>query len=69
MPRITVQSLRGKTLDQKRELARRITDATVEIFQVLPEIVTVKFEEHGPEDIAKAGVLTVDRETAPAPSS
>jgi 4-oxalocrotonate tautomerase len=61
VPAVTVQALAGRTLEQKRELARRITEATVEVFQVRPENVTVRILEYEPENFAKAGVLYADR--------
>jgi 4-oxalocrotonate tautomerase len=60
MPYIIVKQLRGRSVDLKRELARRITDATVEIYGVEPRLVTVRFEETDPENLATAGALAVD---------
>jgi 4-oxalocrotonate tautomerase len=61
MPYIIVKQLRGRSVDLKRKLARRITDATVEIYGVEPRLVTVRFEETDPENLATAGALAVDR--------
>jgi 4-oxalocrotonate tautomerase len=61
MPRIIIQAFKGRSLEQKRELVRRITDITVEIFEVEPETVTIRIEEGDKENFAKAGVLASDR--------
>ena len=61
MPRIIVQAISGRTLEQKRDLARRLTDAVVEAWGVEPEIVTVRIEEVAPENFARAGLLAADR--------
>jgi 4-oxalocrotonate tautomerase len=63
MPYIIVKALKGRAVDQKRELARRITDATVEVYGVQPEVVSVRFEEVEPESLAVGGVLKVDGAT------
>lgn len=64
MPRIIIQAIAGRTIEQKRMLARRVTDAVVETWGVDPEIVTVRIEEVPPENFARAGLLAADR-TAP----
>ncbi|HUT76893.1 MAG TPA: 4-oxalocrotonate tautomerase family protein [Polyangia bacterium] len=61
MPRIIVQAITGRTTQQKRELARRLTDTIVTVWGVDPEIVTIRFEEVPPENFARAGLLAVDR--------
>jgi 4-oxalocrotonate tautomerase len=66
MPRIIVQAISGRTTEQKRELARRLTEAVVDVWGVEPEIVTVRIEEVPPENFARAGVLAADRRPAPA---
>ena len=64
MPRLIVQQIEGRTVEQKRELARRLTDTVVEILGVHPETVTVFIEEVPPENFARAGVLALDRRAA-----
>lgn len=66
MPRITIQAIEGRTLEQKRELVRRITDDVVEVFGARPEGVDIMFQDVSREDTAKAGVLRVDRDAAAA---
>lgn len=61
MPRIIVQSIVGRTVDQKRELAQRLTEVVVEVYRVDPATVTIFIEEVPPEDFARGGVLALDR--------
>jgi 4-oxalocrotonate tautomerase len=63
LPRITIQAFRGRTTDQKRELARRITEATVEVFGVEPDIVTIRFDEFDKDNFSRGGVLQSERGT------
>jgi 4-oxalocrotonate tautomerase len=66
MPRIIIQAIEGRTVEQKRDLARRITDAVVDSWGVEPEIVTIRIEEVPAENFARAGVLATDRVPAAA---
>jgi 4-oxalocrotonate tautomerase len=68
MPRIIIQAISGRTVEQKRELARRITDVVVDCWDVEPEIVTIRIEEVPAENFARAGILAADRTAAPAPT-
>jgi 4-oxalocrotonate tautomerase len=65
MPRIIVQAIEGRTTDQKRDLARRLTDVVVDSWGVEPETVTVFIEEVPAENFARAGKLAVDRQPEP----
>lgn len=60
MPRVTIELLEGRTLDQKRAAAKAITAAIVEAFGVTPDRVTIKFDEHTKENTAKGGILRID---------
>ena len=61
MPMIHVTMLAGRTPDQKRKLAERITDALVEEAGAKREAVTVAFVEVSRESYATGGVLMVDK--------
>ena len=67
MPRIIVQSIEGRSVELKRELARRLTDVVIELYRVDPETVTVYIEEVPPENFARAGTLALDREPVKQP--
>ncbi len=61
MPYINVKMLEGRTREQKRELAKAITEAIVDICGAKPECTTVVIEEHAKEDWAVGGVMVADR--------
>lgn len=64
MPRIVIQTIAGRTVEQKREIVRRITDDIVEVFDVRAAAVSILIQEAPPENTAKGGQLRVDRESA-----
>jgi 4-oxalocrotonate tautomerase len=53
--------LTGRTTDQKRKLAQRLTDAMVEEAGARREAVVVTFNEVSKESYASGGVLMVDK--------
>ena len=57
MPLIQVTMLTGRTADQKRKLAERITDAMVEEAGARREAIVVAFHEVSKESYASGGVL------------
>jgi 4-oxalocrotonate tautomerase len=61
MPVIQVTLLKGRTIEQKRKLAARMTDAIVEEAGAKRESVTVTFVEVTREDYASGGVLMADK--------
>ena len=61
MPLVQVTMLQGRTADQKRRIARRITDAMVEEAGAKREAIVVTFVELSKESYASGGVLMADR--------
>jgi 4-oxalocrotonate tautomerase len=61
MPVIQITLLKGRTVEQKRKIAARLTDVLVEDGDAKREAVTVTFVEITKEDYATAGVLLADR--------
>ena len=61
MPLVQVTMLQGRTVDQKRKLALRITDAMVEEAGARREAVVVTFVEVSKESYASGGVLMVEK--------
>jgi 4-oxalocrotonate tautomerase len=61
MPLVQVTMLQGRTADQKRKLASRITDAMVEEAGARREAIVVTFVEVSKESYASGGVLIVDK--------
>jgi len=53
--------LTGRTTDQKRKLAQRITDAMVEEAGARREAIVVAFHEVSKESYASGGVLMADK--------
>ena len=61
MPHIQVTMLNGRTEDQKRKVAQRLTEVVVEEMGTQPDAVTIAFVEVPPTNFAKAGVLNSDK--------
>jgi len=61
MPFVSVEALDGKTVEQKRALAKAITDAVVDIYGVQRDQVRVVIRGLAKEDIAWGGVLFCDK--------
>jgi 4-oxalocrotonate tautomerase len=53
--------LKGPTVEQKRKLAERLTQAMVEEANATKEAVTITFVEVSREDYASGGVRMADR--------
>jgi len=64
MPRIIVQAHKGRTLDQKRELIKRITDDVVEVFGAARDTVSVLIQESELENVGRGGILDLDRQAS-----
>jgi len=62
MPLVQITMLTGRTADQKRRLAQRITDAMVEEAGARKEAVVVAFHEVSKESYASGGVLMADKD-------
>lgn len=60
MPRITIQLFEGRSIEQKRAAAAKITEAICETCAAKPQDVTIVFDEMKKENYAKAGVLYAD---------
>jgi 4-oxalocrotonate tautomerase len=61
MPTVIVEADEGKTIEQKRGLAKDITEAVCKNYNVDPQTVTILFHEQKKENRAKGGVLVLDR--------
>ena len=57
MPIMEVKLWAGRTREQKAELARRFTEAMVEVVGCPPKSVSVVFEDYPQSDWAEGGVL------------
>jgi 4-oxalocrotonate tautomerase len=61
MPLVQVTMLQGRTADQKRKIAKRITDTMVEEGGAKREAIVVTFVELSKESYASGGVLMADK--------
>jgi 4-oxalocrotonate tautomerase len=61
MPMVQITMLEGRTPEQKRKLARRITDALVEEAAARREAIVIAFHDVSKESYASGGVLMADK--------
>jgi 4-oxalocrotonate tautomerase len=61
MPLVQITMLQGRTVEQKRKLAQRITDVMVEEAGARKEAIVVTFVEVSKESYASGGVLMIDK--------
>lgn len=61
MPLVQITMVKGRTVEQKRKVAERITQVMVEEARAAKEAVVVTFIEVTREDYASAGVLLADK--------
>ena len=61
MPRVTIALIEGRTLEQKRQLVKGVTDVICETCKVPPSSVTIQLQDMKKEDYAQAGVLRCDQ--------
>ncbi|HEY3316243.1 MAG TPA: 2-hydroxymuconate tautomerase, partial [Bacillota bacterium] len=60
MPIIQADILEGRTIEQKRDLAKKLTEAVIAALGVKPEAIRVLIRENKPEHWARGGVLISD---------
>ena len=61
MPLVQITMLAGRTADQKRKIAKRITDVMVEEADARREAIVVAFHEVSKESYASGGELMIDK--------
>jgi len=62
MPLVQITMLQGRTVDQKRKIAQRMTDALVEEAGARREAIVVTFLEVSKESYASGGELMADKQ-------
>jgi 4-oxalocrotonate tautomerase len=62
MPLVQITMLEGRTADQKRKIAQRITDVMVEDAGARREAIVVTFLEVSKESYASGGELMADKQ-------
>lgn len=66
MPVIQFNLIEGRTNEQKKKLAERVTDTVVEVLGVKRETVRILIHEMGLYDFAVGGVVQAERLASPA---
>jgi len=61
MPVIQVEILEGRTVEQKRAMAEKVTEVICETLVCPPESVTIVIREIKREHLAKGGKLALDK--------
>jgi 4-oxalocrotonate tautomerase len=61
MPVVSIKFAKGRTLDQKRDLASAVTKAVAEAIDVDPGAVWVHLDEFDPHNFATGGVMLSDK--------
>ena len=61
MPMVQITLLEGRTADQKRKIAQRITDVLVEEAGTRREAIVIAFHEVSKESYASGGELIMDK--------
>ena len=61
MPMVQLTLLEGRTADQKRKIAKRITDVLVEEAGTRREAIVIVFNEVSKESYASGGELIIDK--------
>jgi 4-oxalocrotonate tautomerase len=62
MPHVQITMLAGRSTDQKRRAAKRITEVLQEELSVSPDKLTIVFVEVPRDSYARSGALISDRE-------
>lgn len=61
MPTVQIEIIEGRTVEQKRELAKKVTAAVVESINVPADAVKIIIREMKKENFAEGGVLRCDK--------
>lgn len=57
MPIVNIAILKGRTLEQKKELVKSVTEAIARSVDVAPEKIWIKIDEMDGENFSTAGIL------------
>ncbi|MDD2496689.1 MAG: 4-oxalocrotonate tautomerase [Desulfitobacteriaceae bacterium] len=61
MPIVQVEIIKGRTVEQKRQMAKQVTEAITKTLACPPEAVKIIIREMEKENYAEAGTLFVDK--------
>lgn len=60
MPIVTIELIEGRSVEQKREMAKKITETIVEITKIQQDAVEIIFHDMKKENYSKGGLLAID---------
>jgi 4-oxalocrotonate tautomerase len=60
MPIVTIELIEGRSIEQKREMAKKITETITEITKIPQEAVEIIFNDMKKENYSKGGLLAID---------
>jgi 4-oxalocrotonate tautomerase len=61
MPLVTIKIIEGRTVEQKRGMAKDVTEAISKNIGANPENIMIDIVEYSQENLAQAGKLFIDR--------
>jgi 4-oxalocrotonate tautomerase len=61
MPIVTIELIEGRTVDQKREIAKQITETIKNITNAPEDVIEVIFHDLKKENYSKGGKLFIDK--------
>lgn len=61
MPIVNIAILKGRTLEQKKELVKSVTEAVAKSVDVAPDKIWIRIDEMEKENFATAGLLHSDK--------
>jgi 4-oxalocrotonate tautomerase len=61
MPIVNIAILKGRTLEQKKELVKSVTEAVAKSVDVAPEKIWIRIDEMEKENFATGGTLQSDK--------
>jgi 4-oxalocrotonate tautomerase len=61
MPIVQIEIVEGRTLEQKRELSKKVTEAIVESINVPQDSVKIIIREMKKDNYSEGGILRCDR--------
>ena len=60
MPIVTIELIEGRSVEQKREMAKKITEAITEVTKIPQDAVEIIFNDMKKENYSKGGLLAID---------
>ena len=61
MPEVTIRQFEGRLIEQKRRLAKEITESIVKIYEIDADRVSITYFDLPKHNVAKGGKLFIDQ--------